>query len=211
MRHLFNIFAPLIISLLTVPLHAQSFGGGFKTGIVASEVSGDNMGGPNKLGFFAAAFTSLPINKYAHLQAEVMYIQKGSRSRPNKYNDYYDYRFALQYVEIPLLYVQNLARFSDNKLLSKTLINVGLSVSVLTQYQEKESGSSLLFKQNNYKPAELNLLLGLSYPLKENLYCILGYSNSITPIRPHASGETTWNNKGQYNSLWTIGLSYNIW
>ncbi len=199
------------IILLGATLRAQNFGGGFKGGMVASEVSGDNLAGPNKLGFYASAFTFLPIGRFAHIQGEVMYIQKGSRSVPNKHNDYFDYRFALQYVEMPILYVQNMSRFTNNNYLSRLLVHGGLSVSILTQRKEIEDGYLLLSEPNTYKPSELNLLLGISFPINEVLYFQLGYSNSITPIRPHASGETAWNNYGQYNTLWTLGLSFIVW
>ncbi len=209
-----SISIPFIICLslcVAGTLSAQKFGGGFKGGMVASEVSGDNLAGPNKLGFFASAFTFLPIGQFAYLQGEVMYIQKGSRSVPNKNNQYFDYRFSLQYVEIPLLYVQDMSRFTNNSYLSQLLMHAGLSVSILTQRKEVEDGYLLLSEPNTYKPSELNLLLGISFPISEALYFQLGYSNSITPIRPHVSGETAWNNYGQYNTLWTLGLSYVVW
>lgn len=192
-------------------LSAQKFGGGFKGGMVASEVSGDNLAGPNKLGFYASAFTFLPLGHQAYIQGEVMYIQKGSRSVPNKHNNYFDYHFALQYVEIPVLYVQDLSRFTSINYLSNLLMHGGLSLSFLTQHKESEGGFTLPAELNTYNLAELNLLLGLSYPISETLYFNLGYSNSLTPIRPHASEETAWNNYGQYNTLWTLGLSYVVW
>jgi hypothetical protein len=37
---------------------AQRFQGGLKAGLVGSEVSGDNLSGPSKPGFYASAFTS---------------------------------------------------------------------------------------------------------------------------------------------------------
>lgn len=211
MRSIWNLFIIGLFLCSATTLSAQKFGGGFKGGMVASEVSGDNLAGPNKLGFYASAFTFLPIGQYAHLQGEVMYIQKGSRSVPNKHNQYFDYRFALQYVEIPLLYVQEMSRFSSNNYLSNLLIHGGLSLSLLTQHKESEGGYTLATGPNTFNPAELNLLLGISYPIHKSLYFSLGYSNSITPIRPHASGETAWNNYGQYNTLWTLGLSYFVW
>lgn len=211
MRHISSTLILFVIGLLATSLNAQKFGGGFKGGIVASEVSGDNMAGPNKLGYFGSAFTFLPLGSYAYIQGEVMYIQKGSRSVPNKHNSYYDYRFSLQYVEIPLLYVQDMSRFTTVSYLSRLLLHGGLSVSFLTQYEESEDGYTLPSDSNTYNLAELNLLLGLSYPISEVLFFNIGYSNSITPIRPHASGETAWNNYGQYNTLWTFSLSYVIW
>ncbi|MCA1744446.1 MAG: PorT family protein [Bacteroidales bacterium] len=198
MRLINSLSIICLICCAATTLSAQKFGGGFKGGMVASEVSGDNLAGPNKLGFYASAFTFLPIGQHAYFQGEVMYIQKGSRSAPNKHNNYFDYRFALQYVEIPLLYVQDMAHFTHINYLSNLLIHGGLSLSILTQHEEIEGGYTLP-EPNTYNPAELNLLLGLSYPISESLYFSLGHS------------ETAWNNYGQYNTLWTLGLSYVVW
>jgi hypothetical protein len=211
MRLISGLLLIYLICCAATTLSAQKFGGGFKAGMVASEVSGDHLAGPNKLGFYASAFTFLPIGQQACLQGEVMYIQKGSRTVPNKHNNFYDYQFSLQYVEIPLLYIQDLSRFTSINYLSNLLIHGGLSLSILTHHTESEGGYTLPSTPNTYNPAELNLLLGLSYPISETLHFSLGYSNSITPIRPHVSGETAWNNYGQYNTLWTLGLAYVVW
>ncbi len=211
MRPISGFLIFCIFWFFVTTLCAQKFGGGFKGGMVASEVSGDNLAGPNKLGFYASAFTFLPIGQQAYIQGEVMYIQKGSRSVPNKHNNYYDYRFTLQYVEVPVLYVQDLSRFTSISYLSNLVVHGGLSVSILTQHEENEGGYTLPSDPSSFNPAELNLLLGFSYPISETLFFNLGYSNSVTPIRPHSSGETTWNNYGQYNTLWTLGMSYVVW
>jgi hypothetical protein len=211
MRPISRVFIICVLCFVISTLSAQKFGGGFKGGMVASEVSGDNLAGPNKVGFFASALTFLPLGQDAYIQGEVMYIQKGSRSVATKHNGYHDYRFSLQYVEIPILYVQKMSRYTSISYLSNLMVHGGISVSVLTQHKESEGGYTLPSDPNTYNPAELNFLLGFSYPFSENLYFNLGYSNSITPIRPHASGETAWNNYGQYNTLWTLGLSIHIW
>ncbi len=209
MRRPSSVFFLLFLISLT-HLSAQSFKGGLKGGLVASEVSGDHLAGPNKFGLFGSAFTMYPIATHSFLQMEVMYIQKGSRSVPKEENQYFDYRFSLQYLEVPLLYVQDLAAWSSN--LDGALIHGGVSIAKLIQYEETENGASIVSPINsNYKTVEANLLLGFSYPISNSLFATLGYSNSLTPIRPHASGKTTWKNHGQYNSVWTLGLSYIIW
>lgn len=205
-RHLMVFTTLLYISIAS--LSAQSFKGGLKGGLVASEVSGDELAGLNKLGFFGSAFTMYPITNHSFLQMEVMYIQKGSRAVPKEENLYSDYLLSLHYVEVPLIYVQDLAIWSQ--FFSGTLIHGGLSLSKLVKHKETQ-GETTFPTTTNFNAVEANLLLGLSYPITNSLYATVGYSNSITPIRPHASGQTTWRNHGQYNSLWTLGFSYIIW
>ncbi len=210
----------IIIQLLMVviylagfsPANGQVFRGGFKGGMVASEVSGDHLAGPNKIGVFGSAFTFLQVSQYSYLQGEVMYIQKGSRSVPNEQNLFFDYRFTLHYVEVPVLYIYDFSALTDIKYIDKVLIHGGLSVSVMVHHTETENGFSISNPdKRDFFPAELNLLLGLAYPLHQSFYFNFGFSNSLTPIRPHAGKQSTWYNYGQYNSLWTIGLSWVFW
>lgn len=202
----------LFIFILADDLQSQNFRGGFRGGMVASEVSGDKLASPNKIGYFASAFANYPLSRYESLQGEVMFIEKGSRSRPSEENNYFDYRFALQYAEIPLLYVQDLSRFTSLDHFRKILVHAGLSASFLINWDEKEDGFSIKNEERDtFHGTELNLLIGLSYPLSESLYFNFGYSNSITPIRPHVSEQTTWRNYGQYNTLWTLGLAMYFW
>ncbi|ASB49293.1 porin family protein [Alkalitalea saponilacus] len=199
-----------IICLSTFNIQSQVFRGGFKGGVVASEVSGDHLSGPNKFGLYGSAFTMLPLSQYSFLQMEVMYIQKGSRSVPSESNNYFDYRFNLQYVEVPFLFVQNMSAYTSLNYLDKILFHGGLSVSFLVNSNESEDLVEYP-NRSDFNAAELNLLVGFSYPLYEALYLNFGYSNSLTPIRSHADGQTTWINRGQYNVLWTLGLTWIFW
>ena len=190
----------------------QRFQGGLRAGLSASEVSGDNLGGPNKLGWFASVFTFKEISDYSDLMLEIMYIQKGSRSVPNEKNDFYEYKFYLQYVEVPLHYRADISRYTDITFLDKLKVNAGLSVSVLVDYLETDMGTPVPpGEREDFHPAELNILLGISFPLNSLFDFNFGFSNSLTPIRPHAGGGKVWYNRGQYNTVWTFGLAYVFW
>jgi hypothetical protein len=141
-----------------------------------------------------------------------MYIQKGSRSKPTKTNGFYDYRFSLHYVEIPVLFIQDFARFTTISYIEKLSVQAGLSASFLVDHHESNSGYSITNPdRENFHTAELNLMLGFAYPIGKSIFFNLGFSNSLTPVRPHESHVNTWNNYGQYNTLWTAGLSYIFW
>ncbi len=207
-------FFILLISLVAFFQMAsgQRFQGGLRGGLVASEVSGDNLGGPNKLGWFSSAFTFVEISDYADMKLEIMYIQKGSRSVPNEKNNFYEYKFYLQYVEIPLHYRMDISRYTDITFLDQLKVSAGLSVSVLVDHLETDMGTPVPSEEReDFHPAELNILLGISFPLTSSLDFNFGFSNSLTPIRPHAGGGKVWYNQGQYNTLWTFGISYVFW
>lgn len=203
----------IIIIISTGDILGQRFHGGIRGGLVASEVSGDNLSGPNKLGWHAAAFTFTRITDYSDLWLEIMYIQKGSRSVPNEKNNFYEYKFYLQYVEVPLYYRMDIARFTDVDYLDKLLVSAGLSVSVLVNSFESDDGTTIFLpgEKEDFHPAELNLLIGISYPITSYFDFTFGITNSLTPLRPHSGGGKTWYNRGQYNTAWTFGLSYVFW
>lgn len=211
-----KLTACLWASLLTLALSdsatAQNFKGGLRAGMVASEVSGDNLAGPNKLGFYAATFAKAPLSEVLAMKLEIMYIEKGSRSVPTERNNFYEYRFALQYVEVPVLLLYDVSAISRSPVLEELVLHGGLSGSVLVGWREEEFGAQLpRDPRRDFNPAELNILLGFSYPLFSSVNFNFGFSNSLTPIRPHAGGGTTWYNRGQYNTLWTFGVEVIIW
>ena len=190
-------------------IQAQGFGGGLKAGITASEVSGDNLSGPNKLGWNAAVFTNTRLGTATRIQLELMYIQKGSRSTPNEKNNFYDYRFALQYAEIPLLLILDFPWAGEGQFADRLSLEAGFSASFLVGSREEENERLLdLSEEKPFHGEELNLLLGLYYPIAAQVYFHLRFSQALTPLRPHEGGTTVWYNRGQYNTAWTFGLSW---
>ncbi len=189
----------------------QGFDGGLRAGIAASEVSGDNLGGPDKLGWFASVFTSTGLGAYSRVQLEMLYIQKGSRSRPNEKNNFYDYRFSLQYVEVPLLFIYDFPLGENLRHGGRLSLEAGLSLAFLVAALEKENDLEIdLAQEKPYNDAELNVLLGLYYPVANRLKFHLRFSQGITPLRPHLGGSQTWYNRGQYNTVWTFGLAWSL-
>lgn len=191
---------------------AQNFGGGLRSGLVASEVSGDNLAGPSKLGWYASAFTFARLNEYNDLLLEIMYIEKGSRSIPNEKNNFLEYKFSLQYVEIPVLYRMEISRYTDISFVESFTVYGGLSASVLVGDEETDMGTPVPENERKpFNPAELNALAGISFPVFGGFDLEIGLTRSVTPIRAHSGGGKTWYNYGQYNTAWKFGLSYIFW
>lgn len=203
------------VFLFNQEIHAQEesgFSGGIRGGMVASEISGDNLGGPNNLGWFAGVFTTRNFSEYSSWMLEIMYIQKGSRSVPNEDNGFFEYAFELQYVEVPLMIRTDITPYTDIRYLDRLMVYGGLSASFIVESSEKEQGAEVQPGEvEDFHPVELNLILGVSYPVVNNLDFHFGFSHALTPARPHSGRSMTWFNRGQYNMLWTIGLSYELW
>ena len=200
------------------PARAQSFRGGFQAGLTASEVSGDLSGGPNKLGWYASVYTDISFSPYTYWQLEIMYIQKGSRefNDPETPEDgvFRDYRFNLQYVEVPVVFKFDFSVFERLPYADWLTGEIGLSVSrVVGHFETNDEGAEntdLMALERPFHAGELNILAGFYFPVRENLSVHFRYSQGVTPLRPHTGGTQTWYNRGQYNSVWSLGLAYLI-
>ncbi len=167
MNRILLAFCFLVISAgMQQELRAQVFRGGMQAGLTASEVSGDDAGGPNKLGFFATAFINLDIRPHSRVQFEMMYIQKGSRVFEDPWDDdhgnenwdgflynqtftrddpidppedgYRDYRINLHYIEIPIIFQFDFAPITRLPYVELMSGEFGASVStVVGHYEEK--------------------------------------------------------------------------
>jgi hypothetical protein len=204
----FYLFWMLIF--LSWSLFAQRFDGGFKAGLVASEVSGDGLAGPNKLGWYAGVFTSRGISQFASLQLELAYITKGSRGVPSEKQPR-DYRFNLSYAETAMFFKHDLKPFSSQAYIQKMSAELGLSLGVLVNYYEEENDLELDFSvERPFYNYEGNIWAGLYFPVSEKIKINFRFSNSITPIRKHQSGQVIWYNWGQYHTLWTFGAEFTL-
>ena len=187
---------------------AQNFNGGFFGGLDASEVSGDNLSGPNKLGFNVGVYTNYNLNSHAAIELEIMYAQKGSKRNPTEFSTY-KYLFQLDYVEVPFLYKFSFAALDPVKYLGKIKYEAGLSYSRLMRSKEEVNDRLILTgEMPNFYYNETNLILGFYYPISEKLDFNFRSSNSLTPIRPHKGGAHVWYNWGQYHTVWCLNLNY---
>jgi hypothetical protein len=181
--------------LLVASVSAQRFGGGLIAGLSATQVSGDNLGGFDKAGIGAGGFVNLKFSEKFSAQMELMFIQKGSKSNSN---DSIFYRMKLQYVEVPILIGYHYKKF---------IFDAGPSVGFLVSATE-EDFYSVLKDQKPFNPIDLSVNIGITYPLLNRLYLNWRISNSVIPIREHASGATFRLNRGQYNSMLFFSFRY---
>jgi hypothetical protein len=148
---------------------------------------------------------NLHISEKWLFQFEIDYIQKGSRKnpRPSKY-DYTKYVLNLQYFEMPLLFKwQFKERFE---------LELGPAMAYLLKNTDVERDESGLFTDPRppFNRLDLSAMGGLSFKLLKHLKLNIRGSQSLLPIRKHASGATYRLNRGQYNSVlaFTLHLEY---
>ena len=192
------IFTSLCILCFAIT-SAQNFDAGLIGGFCTSQVSGDNLSGYNKLGSRFGAYISYPINKKMCYQLEMQFLQKGSK-KPYTENSPETYLFELNYIELPAT-----LNYQVKKGIS---IESGLGTAFLVDYKEQDEITDI----NTDKPNTLALdfLLGVQYDIKKNLKLNIRYANSISRIRKHASEEESGLNSGQFSSLVSFALMYQI-
>lgn len=91
------------------PVPTTKFGikGGLNlSNLYVSDVKDENM----KVGFNAGMFAKIPLTRGVSLQPELLYSQKGSKVTYDNIYGSGEYRYNLNYVELPLSFVFNVAR-----------------------------------------------------------------------------------------------------
>lgn len=176
---------------------SQNFDAGLIVGINTSQVSGDNLSGFNKLGVKMGGFVNRKFNSFT-AQLELQYINKGSREVTNDDTHQEQYKFQLNYIQIPCMIKTSIYKNID--------VEVGASIAYLLNWTEKINGYESLGIDVN--KLEYNTHIGVDYKINRTLSINTRLSNSITPIRPHASGKTYRWNKGQYNTCLSFVLCY---
>ncbi len=197
-----NIVILLFLNLFTLNLWAQKFEGSLYTGVCASQVSGDNYSGFNKAGFIIGGSVRRAISTSWNLQMEMMYVQKGSRhvSSDSVRNDFY--QIKVNYIEIPFS-----LQYKNN---DKLLLEGGASFGVLINGGVEENLYGVMPGQKPFHTTEIALHLGTEYKFAKNFGLNFRLTNSILPIREHASGATYLYNRGQLNTAIYLSLHYYI-
>ena len=189
----------LFCGFLAISSNAQNFGGGIIAGISTSQVSGDQLGGFNKAGFLVGAFTNKSISPLLSLQMEMTYIQKGSDNPKMNENSISD--ISLSYVEIPLL-----LKYQQSNTIA---IEGGIETAFLISSSDNDIyGKISATNTREFNTTDIGIFIGLDYSISPRLRLNSRISNSILPIRAHASGATFQLNKGQYNSVLSFALHY---
>ena len=192
--------------ILTYNTNAQSFGGGIIVGASTSQVAGDLLGGFNKIGILAGAYTNLKVKENLKLQFEIIYIEKGSRNpnmRESNHPNYQKIEITLSYIEMPLTI--NLQQKE----------NLGVELGIIPAFNisatlNSADAKNISVPNPQYKKYDLGVCAGINYHITDNIILNTRIRNSIIPIRPHTSGATFGLNKGQYNTVISFAIHYKI-
>lgn len=203
MRLLRYIIFSLSFILLTLTGTGQDFKGGIMAGVAGTQVAGDTYYGFHKAGIFAGGFVNLQVSEHSAFQMELEYFQKGSRENPDSANNYTQYLFRVNYIELPVFY-QYIAgkRFK---------VEFGPSAGFLVGYYEERDYYEI---KGGNRPASVTFQLnaGLYVYITSHLTANIRTNNSMINIRSdNATGDILRifpGNYGQFNDCLVLSLFY---
>ncbi len=214
MKKLIIIVIVLFLYESNLALAQRNFKAGLLTGIIGSQVSGDNLGGFNKPGLVAGAFVSRQLkNEKASLELQLTYIQKGSRKQVHlDKGDLTFYLLRLNYIEVPLLLKYKIKKFT---------YEVGPSVASLLKYSVQDQYGYIPSSSPEVRPfkrTDFCINAGINMPLGKRMEMNWRWSNSFLPIRNNLSTGTSvryiylfdWWHRGQYSTLLSLNFRYNF-
>ena len=191
----------LFLTFLSLFSFSQNFKGGVIAGIATSQVSGDALGGFHKAGLYLGVFTQLPISPISNIKMEMNYIQKGSNNPKISENLVPD--ISTSYIEVPIS-----VNYYQNEIMC---FEIGLQTAFLLNFSDNDLYGPIPNDQSiPFNKVDLGAFIGMNYHLTDNILLNSRISNSILPIRPHASGAIYQLNRGQYNSVLSFTIHYII-
>ncbi len=174
---------------------SQNFKAGLIAGISTSQVSGDQLGGFNKLGIKFGASVNHFINSASRGQLAFYYIDKGSSDINS------DFRIDLSYIE---------TSWCVQKTSKGFIYEGGLLFGVLVYGKTYDIFGYEDVQKNDFNKFDIGAKLAVGIKLKHQLSMFWELSNSVPffPIQDHPGGTTYGLNKGKYNSILSFSLRY---
>ncbi|HJM16727.1 MAG TPA: hypothetical protein QF851_04660, partial [Flavobacteriales bacterium] len=107
---------------------------------------------------------------------------------------------STSYIEVPIS-----VNYYQNEI---TCFEIGIQTAFLLSSSDNDFSGPIPNNTNEFNKIDLGAFIGMNYHLTDNILLNSRISNSILPVRPHASGATYQLNKGQYNSVLSFTLHY---
>lgn len=156
----------------------QRFGAGLIIGLNAAQINGDEHAGFNKAGIEGGLRATARLTEKTDLGIEIVYSQRGSRSKQNDSNTNEPFKVTTNYAAIPITYnykdwymeddyyrIHFHAGLNYGRLIGSKIVGDGVIDSELESY----------FNQN-----DLSWLVGATYYINEHFGLTARYSRFIT-------------------------------
>ncbi|MCK9401615.1 MAG: PorT family protein [Bacteroidales bacterium] len=193
----------ILLIFIVFPASSQQFNGGIIAGVAGTQVAGDTYSGFHKAGIFAGGYVNLQISKHSAFQMELEFFQKGSRENPDSSNNFNQYLFRVNYVELPVLYQYIISK--------RFKVEAGPSLGFLVSYYEENNYYEI---KGGNRPASVTFQInaGLYIYLANRLMFNIRTNNSLLNIRSdNATGDILRifpGNYGQFNDCLVMSFIY---
>jgi len=189
-----------------VMMHSQrEFKGGILAGPIASQISGDGLGGWDKIGFSAGAWVSVPFSEKSAMTISMKYITKGSRTKRDTLT-FNMFAYHLNYIDVPVLYSYRVVRKK-----SSINFNIGPYAGVLLKQKVVANGYDYPVNPP-FRAFDIGASLGVTWWLGEKFFFDLSSASSVLPTRPapNATNQYSFYEKGNYNQTlqFMLGLRF---
>lgn len=211
---LFSLF------LLSQPLTGQELSksggnikGGFRVGLVASQISGDDLAGYHKLGGYAGLFANTPISLSGkwRFQMELNFVMKGSQTfvyarEDGSLNDVY--KLTLLYTETPFLFQRELGYYTSPGDKTYTFyFEAGPSLNFL--FHQKETFNGEVMHRSPLRFWEAAVIAGLFCRIEDHWGLSFRWSSSVYPVRIPNWGSNR-RIKMQFNDYIAFSVQYHF-
>ncbi|MEN9346747.1 MAG: hypothetical protein RLZZ77_258 [Bacteroidota bacterium] len=179
----------------------QVFQPSIYAGISATQMSGDGLGGWNKIGGMLGANVHLASKTNWSASLGIQYIQKGSRAKLDSITNS-SYAFHLNYFEVPICATYHW---------KKIKFNIGITAGALV-YQKLMSNGYDYEIDPPFLAYEIGGISGLEYQLNDRFSVLARIGASFLPVREAPSAEfySRYYQKGNFNQSLQFVLMYNF-
>lgn len=144
---------------------------GLMGGVNATSLIGGNAGF-QKIGIAAGLVAQKPLSEHSGFEMNLLFFQKGLRSLPNPEDgDFTSYKLALNYLDLPLLYIYRLSKFE---------IEIGPSLGILLS-QKEEVFEGPPPPSRDFNTLEVALNAGMRWHPADNFVLGLRYHVAALP------------------------------
>lgn len=190
-----NTFAILFLLCTLASAAQQEFRGGIYAGPLVSQMSGDGMGGWNKLGINFGGFVAVPMGSKLAFNAGLGFINKGSEKPADPNNgDNTVFIYRINYIEAPLL-----LEFQIGDMLR---LKAGATAALLIKQKTWDNSTSTEMDITpEFKPIDIGGAFGLEANLSERLGAEIRATTSLIPARnaPSVTNRNSYYEQGNYH------------
>ncbi|GAA4465700.1 hypothetical protein GCM10023093_18300 [Nemorincola caseinilytica] len=188
----------------------KTFTGGLAAGLNLAQVDGDRYFGYNKPGIVVGAFVNMHFTERLGLQAELLYVQKGSHGvavtgSPLTGTYTAQCHIGLGYIEAPVVFRYTYKEYTAE---------AGASYAILVRTNEWIQDPLVYIHEDNnrFNTTDINYVFGLGRHVYKRLHANVRFQYSVLSIRPaeRVPYNYGWGTKGQFNNLFSVRLLYTL-